>query len=305
MPIKIPNDLPARSILEHEQVAVISETDALHQDIRPMQVALLNLMPDKQSTETQLIRVIGHTPLQVELTLLRTATYEAKHTAPEYLHTFYQTWEEVQHRRFDGLIVTGAPVEHLDYEEVAYWPELVDVMNWADTHVFSSFFICWGAQAALYHYHGIPKHDVGTKQFGVFPHRVVDRNSPLTAGFDDWLPVPVSRYTEIRAEDVAKVPPVQVLLESEETGLCLLEEARAQRIYMFNHLEYDAETLKREYLRDREQGKSIALPKYYFPGDDPEAAPRITWRAHRTLLFSNWMNFVYQGTPYDLNQLGH
>lgn len=304
MPIKIPNDLPARSTLEREQVAVIAESDALRQDIRPMQVALLNLMPDKQSTETQLIRVVGHTPLQVDLTLLRTGTYEAKNTAPEHLQAFYQTWEEVRERRFDGLIVTGAPVEHLHFEDVAYWPELEKVLQWANTHVFSSFFICWGAQAALYHYHRIPKHDVGEKQFGVFRHRVMNRDTPLTAGFDDELDIPVSRYTEVRREDLAPHGQIKVLLESEETGLCLLEEPGSQRVYMFNHLEYDAETLKREYIRDTHAGKGTAVPRNYFPGDNPEAAPRMTWRAHRTLLFSNWINAVYQGTPYDLEKLG-
>jgi len=303
MPIKIPNDLPARAVLERERVDVISESDALRQDIRPMQVALLNLMPDKLSTETQLLRVIGHTPLQIELTLVRTGTYEAKNTRPEHLMTFYKTWEEVRHHCFDGLIVTGAPVEHLSYEEVVYWEELGDILDWAETHVYGSFFICWGAQAALYHHHGIPKHNLSKKLFGVFPHRTLRRFEPLTAGFDDWFDVPVSRYTEIRHEEVAKVPEIDILADSEESGLCLLHEPRKRRVYMFNHLEYDAETLKREYLRDRKAGLGTALPCNYFPGNDPEAAPRMTWRAHRNLLFGNWIDLLYQGTPFDLQEL--
>jgi homoserine O-succinyltransferase/O-acetyltransferase len=304
MPIKIPNDLPARAILERERVAVISESDALRQDIRPLQIALLNLMPDKLSTESQLLRVLGHTPLQIEMTLLRTATYEAKNTPSEHLLAFYQTWEEVKERRFDALIVTGAPVEHLEFAEVAYWPELKDIFTWSETHVYSSFFICWAAQAALYHFHRIPKYEAGDKRFGVFPHKVLKPYEPLTAGFDDWFNVPVSRYTEVRHEDVRKVPGIDILVESDETGICLLHEPARRRVYMFNHLEYDAETLNREYQRDRVNGRETALPRNYFPDDNPSATPRMTWRAHRNLLFGNWINLLYQGTPYDLEKLG-
>ncbi|HVZ08533.1 homoserine O-succinyltransferase [Rhodopila sp.] len=303
MPIKIPNDLPARTVLDRERVPVITEDVALRQDIRPLQIALLNLMPEKIKTETQLLRVLGATPLQVEMTLLRPATHESKNTPQEHLTAFYNTWQDVRHRRFDALIVTGAPVEHLAYEQVTYWQELTEILDWTRTHVFSSLFICWGAQAALYHFHRLPKYDVGAKRFGVFRHRTVKPFEPLTSGFDDNFFVPVSRYTEVRPADVVAVPGLEILVESDQSGICLIQEAAARRIYMFNHLEYDAETLLGEYRRDRDAGLETALPFNYFPDDDPDLAPRMTWRAHRTLLFGNWINMVYQGTPYDLEQL--
>jgi homoserine O-succinyltransferase len=303
MPIKIPDTLPAAATLEAERIPLIKEDRALHQDIRPLKIALLNLMPDKIKTETQLLRVLGATPLQIEMTLLRLASHESKNTSKEHLLAFYKTWDEVKDQKFDALIVTGAPVEHLPYAEVTYWPELAQILNWAESHVFSSFFICWGAQAALYHYHAVPKHAVPAKRFGVFDHRILMPFHPLIAGFDDRFPVPVSRHTEIRHADAEKVKGLEILAEADETGLCLAYEPTARRVYMFNHLEYDAETLGKEYFRDAQAGMDTALPHNYFPGNDPKAAPPITWRAHRTLLFSNWINMVYQGTPYNLDDL--
>jgi homoserine O-succinyltransferase len=303
MPIKIPNDLPARAVLDRERVSVISEDVALRQDIRPLQIALLNLMPEKIKTETQLLRVLGATPLQIEMTLLRPGRHESKNTPQEHLTAFYKTWEEVRDKRFDALIVTGAPVEHLPYESVTYWNELTAIFDWTKTNVYSSLLICWGAQAALHHFHGLPKYDVGAKRFGVFRHRVLKPFEPLTAGFDDFFFVPVSRHTEVRHDDVAAVPALEILVESEESGICLIQETASRRFYMFNHLEYDAETLLGEYRRDRDAGLKTALPFNYFPDNDPELAPRMTWRAHRNLLFGNWINMVYQGTPYDLAKL--
>jgi homoserine O-succinyltransferase len=303
MPIKIPNDLPARAVLDRERVPVIIEDVALRQDIRPLQIALLNLMPDKVRTETQLLRVLGATPLQIELTLLRAASHESRYTPIEHLTAFYKIWNEVRDRRFDALIITGAPVEHLPFAEVHYWDELTQIFEWTKSNVYSGFFICWGAQAALHYFHGLPKYGVCEKRFGVFRHRVLKPFEPLTAGFDDFFFVPVSRYTEVRHRDVATVPDLEILVESEKSGICLIQDFARRRFYMFNHLEYDAETLLGEYRRDRDAGLGTALPFNYFPDNDPELAPRLTWRAHRNLLFGNWINMIYQGTPYDLAEL--
>lgn len=305
MPIKIPDTLPAAAILEAERIPLIREGRAAHQDIRPLRIALLNLMPNKIKTETQLLRLLGATPLQVEMTLVRIASHDSKNTSKDHLLAFYKTWDEIRDQKFDALIVTGAPVEHLPYAEVTYWPELTAILDWAERHVYSSFFICWGAQAALYHYHGVPKRDVPAKRFGVFDHRILMPFHPLIAGFDDVFPVPVSRHTEIQHEDAAKVAGLEILAEADETGLCLAYEPDRRRVYMFNHLEYDADTLSAEYFRDAQAGMDTALPFNYFPGNDPGNTPKITWRAHRTLLFSNWINMVYQGTPYDLNALSY
>ncbi len=301
MPIRIPDDLPAREILEAERIPLIRADRADRQDIRPLRIALLNLMPDKVKTETQLLRVLGATPLQIDMTLLRIGSHESKNTSKEHLLAFYRTWDEVKDQKFDALIVTGAPVEHLEYSDVTYWAELQAIFDWARTNVFSSFFICWGAQAALNHYHGVPKHGVEAKRFGIYDHRILMPFHPLIAGFDDRFPVPVSRHTEIRHEDAAKVPGLEILAEADGTGLCLAYEPENRRIYMFNHLEYDADSLAGEYFRDAKAGMNTALPHNYFPSDNPEQAPPITWRAHRTLLFSNWINMVYQGTPYNLD----
>ena len=304
MPIKIPDDLPARAVLEQEHVPLILEKRALRQDIRPLQIAILNLMPNKMVTETQLLRALGLSPLQIEITLLHAATHQSKNTSQEHLTAFYQTFDDVKHRNFDALIVTGAPVGHLDYKEVAYWPELTEIFDWARSHVYSTLFICWGALAGLYHYQGIEKQRLPQKRSGIYHHRVLRPFSPLTAGFDDLFDVPVSRHTEIRAEDILKHPELDILVSSAESGVFIVHDALARRVYILNHLEYDAETIQKEYERDVSAGLNPQIPHNYFPGDNPAATPQITWRAHRTLLFSNWINSVYQGTPYDLAQIG-
>lgn len=303
MPIIIPSDLPAYSVLQKERVPVMSDARAARQDIRPLEIAILNLMPDKIKTETQLMRLLGATPLQVNVTLLHPSTHSSKNTAAEHLQRFYKVFDEVRERAFDALIVTGAPVEHMPFEAVNYWDELCSVLDWAARRVYSSFFLCWGAQAALHHYHGVPKYDLPAKMFGVYKHRAFDPHQPLTNGFDDEFYVPVSRHTEMRAEDVAKIDSLQILAESAESGLCLVKDAAKRRIYMFNHLEYDSETLGLEFRRDQERSLGTSVPHNYYPDDDPAREPRITWRAHRNLLFGNWINMVYQGTPYDLSEL--
>ncbi len=308
MPIKIPNDLPAAAKLAEEGVRVIGEEEALRQDIRPMQIALLNLMPEKRKTEVQLARLLGATPLQVELTLLTTRTYRPKTVPLSHLQRFYRTWDEVADRKFDGLIVTGAPVELLPFEEVKYWDELRAVFDWSRTHVHSSFFICWGAQAALYHFHGVPKHTLPCKRFGIYVHHVVEREdarrNPLVRGFDDYFLVPVSRHTETRAEDLPADAGLEVLAVSNAAGLCLVYEPRYRAVYMFNHLEYDTYTLDEEYRRDREKRGDVFLPINYYPDDDPAKPPRNCWRAYAHLLFGNWINEMYQTTPYDISKIG-
>ncbi len=303
MPIRIPDDLPAKAILEKERIRVISETQAMTQDIRPLRVLLLNLMPDKISTETQLLRVLGSTPLQVDPVFIRTASYKGSNTPSEHIDAFYKTWADVKHERFDALIITGAPVEQIPFEDVVYWPELQEIFDWSLSNVYSSFFICWGAQAALYHFHGVDKNDVDEKHFGIYPHEIKDMYDPLVSGFDDISYVPVSRHTEIHKKDVETHTGLKILLESNVTGVCLLSSEESRHVYMFNHLEYDAETLKNEYMRDVKQGLTTALPYNYFPNDNPQSAPPVMWRAHRTMLFTNWLNMVYQGTPYDLKDL--
>ncbi len=308
MPIKIPNDLPAVTKLAEEGVRVIGEEEALRQDIRPMQIALLNLMPEKRKTEVQLARLLGATPLQVELTLLTTRTYRPRTVPLSHLQRFYRTWDEVAERKFDGLIVTGAPVELLPFEEVKYWDELRAVFDWSRTHVHSSFFICWGAQAALYHFHGVPKHTLPCKRFGIYVHYVVEREdarrNPLVRGFDDYFLVPVSRHTETRAEDLPPEAGLEVLAVSNAAGLCLVYEPRYRAVYMFNHLEYDTFTLDEEYRRDREKRGDVFLPVNYYPDDDPSKPPRNCWRAYAHLLFGNWINEMYQTTPYDITKIG-
>ncbi len=308
MPIKIPNDLPAAAKLAEEGVRVIGEEEALRQDIRPMQIALLNLMPEKRKTEVQLARLLGATPLQVELTLLTTRTYRPRTVPLSHLQRFYRSWDEVAERKFDGLIVTGAPVELLPFEEVKYWDELRAVFDWSRTHVHSSFFICWGAQAALYHFHGVPKHTLPCKRFGIYVHYVVEREdarrNPLVRGFDDYFLVPVSRHTETRAEDLPPEAGLEVLAVSNAAGLCLVYEPRYRAVYMFNHLEYDTFTLDEEYRRDREKRGDVFLPVNYYPDDDPSKPPRNCWRAYAHLLFGNWINEMYQTTPYDITKIG-
>jgi homoserine O-succinyltransferase len=304
MPVKIPDSLPARSILEGENIFVMAEEQALHQDIRPLRIAILNLMPTKIATETQLLRLLGNSPLQVEIELLHMESHESRNTPAEHLLEHYATFAEVREQNFDGLIITGAPVETLPFEEVDYWPELVEVMDWARTHVFSTFYICWGAQAGLYHYYGVPKHPLAEKMFGVFPHRVNVRYERLTRGFDDRFYAPHSRHTEIRREDVLAVPELVLVSESEEAGVYIVMSRDRRHVFVTGHSEYDPLTLKAEYDRDVAKGLPIAVPREYFPGDDPALEPRVLWRGHANLLYANWLNYhVYQQTPYDLGAI--
>ena len=305
MPIRIPDDLPARKTLEDEGVGIIADRDAIRQDIRPLRIALLNLMPEKIKTETQLARVIGASPLQVEMTLLTTASYIPSTTPREHMLAFYVPWEEVADEKFDGLIVTGAPVEEMEFEDVDYWPELTRIFDWAASNVHSSFNICWGGQAALYHRYGLPKHLLPGKLSGVFPHRVTRRSAAIVRGFNDIVTVPVSRYTEVRRADIEKHETLEVLLESTEAGICLIEDHATGDIHMFNHLEYDSRTLGDEYTRDlKARPDGVRIPRHYYPGDDPGQTPASTWRAHGHLLFANWINATYQSTPFDPKDIG-
>ncbi len=304
MPIKIPDNLPAIEALEAENIFVMTEDRAIHQDIRALEVAVLNLMPNKIETETQLMRLLGNTPLQVNITLLTTSTYKSKHTSKDHLLAFYQTWDQVRVKKFDGLVITGAPIELLDWEDVLYWNELTEILDWSRTHVWSCFFICWGAQAALQHFYGIPKYQLATKLFGLFTHKKLKRDSILLRGFDHEFTVPVSRHTEVRRHDIEKVSDLDILSESTESGLYIVRDKSTRRLYVFNHSEYDADTLKREYERDVKKNLPIGIPKNYFPNDDPGQKPILCWRAHSNLLYNNWLNYyVYQSTPYDINQI--
>ena len=308
MPIKIPNDLPAFEKLQQEGMRLIGENEALRQDIRPMQVALLNLMPEKPKTETQLARLLGAPPLQVELTLLTTSTYRPNTVPLSHLQAFYKTWDEVKERKFDGLIITGAPVEMMPFEEVKYWQELTEILDWSRTNVHSCFHICWGAQAALYHFHSVPKHILPVKRFGIYTHYVIEQRDsqrpPLMRGFDDYFQVPVSRHTEVRAADLPPDAGLEPLAVSNAAGLCLVHEPAHRTVYMFNHLEYDTYTLHDEYCRDKATRADVPLPVNYYPDDDPEKPPRNCWRAYAHLLFGNWINEMYQTTPYELDRIG-
>ena len=299
MPIKIPDALPAREVLQREGVMIMDESEAARQDIRPLQIGLLNLMPDKITTETQLARLIGSTPLQVELTLIRIGSHESKNTSADHLISFYRTWDEVKDRHFDGFIITGAPIEKLPFEDVTYWPELVEILDWTKTNVHSTFTICWGAMAALWHFQDVPKHTLDHKAFGVYRHRNLQPASPYLAGFSDDFMVSVSRWTEIRKPDVDGAAGLQLLMESDETGVCLISEDEGNRLYMFNHIEYDTETLATEYFRDIDAGTPIKVPHDYFPDNDPGCLPVNRWRSHAFLLFGNWINQVYQSAPFD------
>lgn len=303
MPIVIPDQLPAKEILQAENIFVMNETRAIHQDIRSLRIAILNLMPTKIATETQLLRLLGNTPLQVEVTLVRTNSHTSKNTPEEHLLNFYQTFSEIRNQKFDGLIITGAPVEHLPFEEVDYWEELTEIMDWGLTNVFSLFYICWAAQAALYHQFGIPKYPLPAKMFGVFPHHILENHVKLLRGFDDVVYAPHSRHTEIRREDIEKVPQLRILLESEEAGVYLVATRDGRQIFVTGHSEYDPLTLKNEYDRDVAAGLPIHVPVNYYPQNDPSRAPLVTWRSHAHLLFANWINYyVYQETPYDLQK---
>ena len=304
MPIKIPNDLPAVKVLTDENIFVMTETRAISQDIRPLKILLLNLMPKKIETETQFSRLLGNTPLQVELELIHTKSHKSKNVAEEHLLAFYKTFDEVKENYYDGFIITGAPVEQMEFEEVTYWEELVEIMEWSKTHVHSTLHICWGAQAGLYYHYGIKKYPLEKKLFGVFSHKVDYKRSILFRGFDDVFMIPHSRHTTVKAEDIAKVPDLKILSTSEEAGVYAVMNKDGRSIFITGHSEYDADTLKAEYVRDLTQGKPIEIPKNYFPADNPKKNPIVSWRAHANLLFSNWLNyFVYQTTPYDITSV--
>ena len=304
MPIKIPNNLPAVKTLEGENIFVMTETRAITQDIRPLKILLLNLMPKKIETETQFSRLLGNTPLQVELELIHTKSHKSKNVAEEHLLSFYKTFDEIKENYYDGLIITGAPVEHMPFEEVEYWDELVSIMEWSKTHVHSTLHICWGAQAGLYYHYGIKKYPLDEKLFGVFSPNVDYKKSILFRGFDDDFFVPQSRHTTVLREDIDAVPELKILASSEKAGVYAVMSEKGRRIFITGHSEYDADTLKGEYLRDLEQGKPIKIPENYFPDDNPKRAPMVKWRAHANLLFSNWLNyFVYQTTPYDISKV--
>ena len=304
MPIRIPNDLPAVKPLNDENIFVMTETRAITQDIRPLKILLLNLMPKKIETETQLSRLLGNSPLQVELELIHTKSHKSKNTSAEHLLAFYKTFDDIKHKTFDGLIITGAPVENMPFEEVNYWDELCEIMEWSKTHVQSTFHICWGAQAGLYYHFGIEKKPLDKKMFGVFKHKADYKKSILLRGFDDEFMVPHSRHTTVDVEDIKKVPEIKILASSEEAGVYAMATAEGRQIFITGHSEYDANTLANEYFRDLNEGKPIEVPKNYFPDDNPENEPVVTWRSHANLLYSNWLNyFVYQTTPYDIEQI--
>jgi homoserine O-succinyltransferase/O-acetyltransferase len=302
MPIRIPDDLPARKTLEREGVVVMDSTRANRQDIRPMQIGLLNLMPNKERTETQFARLIGATPLQVDLTLVRVSDHKSKNTAEAYLKSFYQTWEEVRARRFDGFIVTGAPIANLPFEEVRYWPEMVEIMNWTQTHVHHTMFICWGAQAALHHFHGARRYRMPQKAFGVFRHNILNLRSPYLRGMSDSPMIPVSRYNDVDRASLG--PALEILIDNDEIGVCLLDDPKHRAVHMLNHLEYDNRSLADEYDRDVKAGLSPAPPVNLFPGGDTSAEPENRWRSHGHLLFQNWINELYQTTPFDMEKIG-
>ncbi len=304
MPIKIPNLLPATQVLQDENIFVMTETRAITQDIRPLHILMLNLMPQKIVTETQIARLIGNTPLQVELELLQTATHKSKHTSAEHMLAFYKTFDEVRHRRFDGMIITGAPVEQLEFEDVEYWDELCGIMEWSKTHVTSTFHICWGAQAGLYYHYGIKKYRLPKKLSGVFEHTVDHRGSILFRGFDDRFWVPHSRYTGVRREDIEAVPELKILASYDEAGVLVCMTDRGRQIFVTGHSEYDGDTLAAEYRRDVAAGLDPDIPENYFPDGDPEKTPVVRWRSCANLLYSNWLNyFVYQTTPYDIETI--
>lgn len=305
MPIRIPDALPATDLLAQENIFVMTEYRAMHQDIRPLRVVLLNLMPTKIATETQILRRLSNTPLQVEITLLRMASHDAKNVSEQHLETFYRTFDEISSDRFDGMIITGAPVELLDFEKVDYWDELCSIMEWTRTNVHSTLHICWGAQAGIYYHYGVPKHQLPAKMFGVFEHRRLKPTSPLMRGFDDMFWAPHSRYTEVRAENIEAHPDLELLAVSDEAGVYIAKSIDSRNFFVFGHPEYDRSTLGSEYERDVARGLNIAVPRHYYPNDDPAKSPCANWRAHAQLLYTNWLNYyVYQTTPYDVRLVG-
>ena len=305
MPIQIPNNLPAAGILQQENIFVMTQNRAVSQDIRPLEIVLLNLMPTKIATETQFSRLLGNTPLQVHLELMHTCTHQSKNTSQEHLLSFYKSFDELKHRKFDGMVITGAPVENLDFEDVDYWQELTQIMEWSKTNVHSTLHICWGAQAGLYYHYGVPKQPLPQKLFGVYPHRAEYTRSILMRGFDDVFWVPHSRHTTIFREDIEAVPGLKILASSEEAGVYAVMSKEGRQIFITGHSEYDPLTLRTEYERDKNLGLPIQPPANYFPGNDDTKEPIVLWRGHANLLFSNWLNyFVYQTTPYDIMSIG-
>jgi homoserine O-succinyltransferase/O-acetyltransferase len=301
MPLNISDNLPAVKILEKENIFVMKETKAAHQDIRPLHILLLNLMPLKSTTETQILRLLSNTPLQVEITLIYTKMHLSKHTPKEHLNAFYKTFDDISAQKFDGMIITGAPIEHLEFEEVDYWEEMVNIMDWADSHVTSTLYICWASQAGLYHHYGIPKYMMEEKIFGVYNHKVYNKTNLLLRGFDDEFLAPHSRYTEIRKEDIIKIKDLDILADSDEAGLYLLATKDLKKVFITGHSEYDPLTLKDEYDRDVNKGMDIKVPVNYYQDNDPKQLPMVRWRSHANLLFSNWLNYcVYQATPFVL-----
>lgn len=305
MPIRIPDKLPATSELERENIFVMTEYRAMHQDIRPLRLLLLNLMPTKITTETQILRKLANTPLQIEVELLQMATHDAKNAPSKHLETFYTTFSEIKGQHFDGLIITGAPVERLEFEDVDYWEELCDIMEWSKTNVHSTLHICWGAQAGIYYHYGITKHPLQKKMFGVFEHKVVKHTSPLVRGFDDNFMAPHSRFSEVLAKDIENNPELELIAVSDEAGVYIAKSHDSSNFFVFGHPEYDRETLAEEYERDIERGSDIDIPRNYFPNDDPAQSPHSSWRSHAQLLYTNWLNYyVYQTTPYDISHAG-
>ena len=304
MPIKIPSDLPAFDVLTKEGVMVMAEDQAIRQDIRPLKIGLLNLMPKKIQTENQFARLIGATPLQIELSLIRMTEHQTKNTAAEHMEEFYRPFQEVKDQKFDGLIITGAPIEHLDFTDVTYWDELTEVFDWTQTNVHSTFGVCWGGMAMIYHFHGVRKHMLPAKAFGCFRHRNLASASPFLRGFSDDCVIPVSRWTEVRQDEIDAVPGLTTLLGSDEVGPCLVEDPAHRALYIFNHFEYDSDTLKQEYDRDVANGTPINVPINYYPDDDPSRTPQNRWRSHAHLLYGNWINEIYQTTPFDMNEIG-
>lgn len=305
MPITLPETLPAYDVLRSEGVMVMSPDRAAHQDIRPLRIGLLNLMPKKIQTENQFARLIGATPLQIDLQLIRMSEHTTKNTAAEHMATFYRPFQEVKDQKFDGLIITGAPIEHLPFEDVTYWDELCEVMDWTQTNVQSTFGVCWGGMAMINHFHGVKKHMLDHKAFGCFRHKNLAPTSPYLRGFSDDFVIPVSRWTEMPQAEIDAAPGLKTLLGSDEVGPCLVEDASHRALYIFNHFEYDSDTLKQEYDRDVANGTAINVPLNYYPDDNPAMPPLNRWRSHAHLLYGNWINEIYQSTPYDISQIGH
>lgn len=304
MPIKINDELPAAAQLESENIFVMTQSVAMHQDIRPLKIAFVNLMPEKITTETQILRYLSNSPLQVEIEFVHMKSHESKNTSSEHLLRFYTTFDKIKNQKFDGMIITGAPVENLEFEEVDYWEEICEIMEWSKTNVTSTFHICWGAQAGLYYHYGIPKHKLDKKMFGVFEHRTLRPTSKLIRGFDSPFYVPHSRHTTVLRSDIDKVPELEILAESDEAGPYIIDTKAGKQIFVTGHSEYDADTLHNEYMRDLKKGLPIDIPKNYYPNDDPSLPPIMRWRSHASLIYSNWLNyFVYQITPYNIDSI--